>query len=176
MMRNVHMYVQWVYIYIYIPCRTSFPASVGLPQARANYVCDSVLRSLVSSLFLFCLRLWEYLQGTQLYFFDCWYIGFCDQHTKGKEKYANVYLTWLNYISSISNFQITTITEYTMYIIPTANKLYVCYSTSDTTNCYCLYTAQCRRRHATTNGGWNWDSWSRASIIRGDTALYCISW
>lgn len=48
---------------------------------------------------------------------------------------------------------------YIIYIIPTTSKLYMCYSTSDPTNCYWLrvyYTAQC-------------------TVTRGDTTLYRIS-
>lgn len=72
-----------------------------------SYVRDSVSKGLVSSLFPERAELWKYLQDTKE--FECFfytatykYFAFYDQHSKGKDKYANLYLTWLNYITSFT--------------------------------------------------------------------------
>ena len=80
--------------------------AIDKPRLIAH-VYDSVRSSLVPSLFPEGVKVWESLQDTdELNSFvqsaadD--YICFYDQHSKGKEKYANLYLTWLKYISSFT--------------------------------------------------------------------------
>lgn len=71
------------------------------------YVDDNVSKGLVPSLFPEHMELWSYLKDTEelkhfiLSAADM-YMTFYDQHSKGKEKYANLYLTWLNYIRSFT--------------------------------------------------------------------------
>ena len=72
-----------------------------------TYVYDNVKASLVPSLFPERVKVWESLQDTDE--LNCFihsaaddYVRFYDQHSKGKEKYANLYLTWLKYISSFT--------------------------------------------------------------------------
>lgn len=72
-----------------------------------DFVCHSLPASLVPSLFPECMQLWNLLQDTDELkdFIHCAaddYLRFYDQHSKGKEKYANLYLTWLKYISSFT--------------------------------------------------------------------------
>ena len=53
------------------------------------------------------MKLWEHLRGTEElehlnYTAADKYITFYDKHSKGKESHANLYLTCLNYISSLT--------------------------------------------------------------------------
>lgn len=86
--------------------RKSVVGSVDKAQLL-SYVRDSVSKGLVSSLYPERLELWKHLQDTEqlehfVYSAADKYISFYDQHSRGKEKYANLYLTWLNYISSFT--------------------------------------------------------------------------
>ena len=86
--------------------RKSVVESVDKAQLL-SHVCDSVSKGLVSSLFPERMELWKYLQDTKefehfVYSAADKYIIFFDQHSKGKEKYANLYLTWLKYITSFT--------------------------------------------------------------------------
>ena len=72
-----------------------------------DFVCHSVPDSLLPSLFPERMQLWKSLQDTDdfkdfIYRAADDYLCFYDQHSKGKEKYANLYLTWLKYISSFT--------------------------------------------------------------------------
>ena len=86
--------------------RKSVVESVDKAQLLSN-VCDSVSKGLVSSLFPERMELWKYLQDTKelehfVYSAADKYIIFFYQHSKGKEKYANLYLTWLKYITTFT--------------------------------------------------------------------------
>ena len=72
-----------------------------------SYIRDSVSKGLVPSLYPERLELWKHLQDTKqlehfVYSAADKYISFFDQYSKGKEKYTNLYLTWLKYISSFT--------------------------------------------------------------------------
>ena len=70
------------------------------------YVQDSVLKGIVPVLFPERMKLWKYLKDTKEveYFIysaalKYMYVAFYNKHSKGEQKYANLYLTWLNFIS-----------------------------------------------------------------------------
>ena len=72
-----------------------------------NFVQDRVSTSLVPSLFLDRMKLWESLKDTKKLkdFISSAadkYIDYFDEHSKGKENYANLYLAWLDYIRSFT--------------------------------------------------------------------------
>lgn len=87
--------------------RTSRSGQFNRQAKAGRFVCHSVPASLVPSLFPEHMQLWKLLQDTDELkdFIHCAaddYLPFYDQHSKGKEKYANLYLTWLKYISSFT--------------------------------------------------------------------------
>ena len=80
--------------------------SIDKPKL-VDFVCHSVPASLVPSLFPERMQLWKLLQDTNELkdFIHCAaddHLRFYDRHSKGKEKYANLYLTWLKCISSFT--------------------------------------------------------------------------
>jgi hypothetical protein len=86
--------------------RRAVANSIDKPKLVA-FICHSVPDSLVPSLFPERMELWKSLKDTDELksFIHCAaddYLRFYDQHSKGKEKYANLYLTWLKYISSFT--------------------------------------------------------------------------
>lgn len=73
------------------------------------FVTDSVTNGLVTDLFPERMELWKHLQNSKADELEYIiltasekYVEFYNKHGKGQEKYANLYLTWLNYISSLT--------------------------------------------------------------------------
>ena len=71
------------------------------------FVCSCVSSTLVPSLFPERKKLWESVKDTYnlssfIYSAADTYVCYYDQHSKGKEKYANLYLAWLKHISSFT--------------------------------------------------------------------------
>ena len=123
-----------------------------------SHACDSVSKGLVSSLFPERAELWKYLQDTKE--LECFvysaideYSTFYDQHSKEKEKYANLYLTWLNYITSFTCRSQQSLV--TLCTITAIWEVMFSNSTRNATNSNHLYTLWCTRRHAVTNGSQN---------------------
>ena len=72
-----------------------------------SFVYKSVPQGLVPGFFPERINLWKHLQATEelkqfTYMVADKYIAFFESHSKGKEKYANLYLSWLGYISSFT--------------------------------------------------------------------------
>ena len=75
--------------------------------AIVSYVHETVTKTLVPSLFPERMELWQSICNTEklnsfIHTAAEKYISLYDQYSKGKEKYANLYLAWLDYIRSFT--------------------------------------------------------------------------